>query len=139
MDELTDLLEGESRKGIFAFQRAFSALLNRVNDFQFWECAYALNWSCSDDGFHYFCTGWIGQGKNKFYWSIRYPRLIFFFAMREIMQPYEDLEYCARQAYENLSGREPPTGDFEFSETQEPILNESLAVVRHPALAFLAW
>ena len=138
-DELTALLEEERPADILAFQKAFTALLNRANDFRHWECAYALNWGCSDDTFHYFCTWWIGQGKNKFYWSVRFPRLLFFFAVREFMQPYEGLEYCAGQAYENLTGREMPVDDLVYSETRGQIFDENLAVIRHPGLAFLAW
>lgn len=139
IDELTALLEGETLADIVAFQRAFTALLNRANHFKYWECAYALNWGCSDDMFHYFCTWWIGQGKNKFYWSVRFPRLLFFFAIREFMQPYEGLEYCAGEAYENLAGREMPVDSLEYADTRGRIFNESLAIIRHPGLAFLAW
>jgi hypothetical protein len=139
IDELTDLLEGERLTDIIAFQRAFTALLNRANHFRYWECAYALNWGCSDDLFQYFCAWWIGQGKNKFYWSVNFPRLLFFFAARDSQQPYEGLEYCAGQAYENLTGREMPVEDLEYSDTEGQMFNENLAVIRHPALAFLAW
>lgn len=139
LDALTELLEGERLPDIIAFQRAFVALLNRANHFRYWECAYALNWGCSDDTFHYFCSWWIGQGKNKFYWTMRFPRLLYFFAVRESMQPYEGLEYCAGQAYENLTGREMPLDDIEYADTGGQIFNEGLAVIKHPALAFLAW
>ncbi|MGI9232238.1 MAG: DUF4240 domain-containing protein [Woeseiaceae bacterium] len=139
IDELTDLLEGERLDDLVAFQQAFIALQNRANHFRYWECAYALNWGCSDDLFHYFCTWWIGQGKNKFYWTIRYPRLLFFFAVRDSMQQYEGLEYCAGQAYENLTGRDMPADDFEYADTQGRIFSENSAIIKHPALAFLAW
>ncbi len=55
------------------------------------------------------------------------------------MQPYEGLEYCAGQAYENLTARELPVADFEYADTQGRIFNEDLAIIKHPALAFLAW
>lgn len=139
VDELTALLEGERPADIVAFQRAFTALINRANHFRYWESAYALNWGCSDDCFHYFCTWWIGQGKNKFYWSIRFPGLLFFFAVREFLQPYEGLEYCAGQAYESLTGREMPVEDLEYTDTRGSIFNDNLAIIKHPGLAFLAW
>jgi len=65
VEALTDLLEGERLTDIVAFQRTFVALHNCANHFKYWECAYALNWGCSDDGFDYFRTWWIAQGKNK--------------------------------------------------------------------------
>ena len=139
IDELTELLESERPSDIIAFQRAFTALMNRANDFRYWESAYALNWGCSDDLFHYFCSWWIGQGKNKFYWSIRWPRLLFFFAVRDFVQPYEGLEYCADQAYRNLTGRDMPTEDMIYSDTSGRMFNESLTVLKYPELALLAW
>ena len=139
LEELTNLLEGEKLADIIAFQQAFTALINRANHFKYWESAYALNWGCSDDLFHYFCTWWIGQGKNKFYWSTRFPALLFFFAVREFVQSYEGLEYCAGQAYENLTGRELPLDDVEYADTQGRIFNENLAVIKHPGLAYLGW
>lgn len=139
IEELTELLEGERLGDIVAFQRAFIALLNRANHFRYWESAYALNWGCSDDLFHYFCTWWIGQGKKKFYWSIRFPGLLFFFAVRHSVQPYEGLEYCAGEAYERLTRRELPLEDVEYTDTSGRIFSENFAVIKHPGLAFLAW
>ena len=55
------------------------------------------------------------------------------------MQQYDGLEYCAGQAYENLTGRDLPIEDIEYADTQGRIFNENLAVIKHPALAFLAW
>ena len=83
VEALTDLLEHRSLNDIIAFNNAFEALMNRANDFRYWEAAYALNWGCSDDLFDYFRSWWIGQGKNKFYWSVRFPRLLFFFVNSE--------------------------------------------------------
>jgi len=137
--ELTELLEERSLKQIVAFDKAFNALLSRADDFRYWEAAYALNWGCSDDSFIDFRAWWIGQGKNKFYWSIRFPRLLFFFAVREFFQQYEGLQYCAPEAYENLSGRDIPPHEIDFGETRGTIFNEELAVLKYPELAFLAW
>ena len=139
IDALRDLLEGERLADIVAFQKAFVALLNRANHFRYWEAAYALNWGCSDDLFHSFCTWWIGQGQNKFYWSLRFPSLLFFFAVRDMQQPYEGLEYSASEAYENLARNELPMDDISYSDTRGEIFNENLAVIKHPGLAFLAW
>ena len=139
IDELVDLLEGQRLEDIVAFERAFTALLNQANHFRYWEAAYALNWGCSDDLFRYFCTWWIGQGKNKFYWSIRFPRLLFFFAVKDILQQYEGLGYCASDAYKNLTGKEMPNEDIVYEDTRGEIFSESFAVARYPELAFLAW
>ena len=44
VEVLTDLLEHRSLNDIVAFNNAFEALMNRVDDFRYWEAAYALNW-----------------------------------------------------------------------------------------------
>jgi len=137
--ELTNLLEHKSLNDIIAFERAFAALTNRANEFRYWEAAYALNWGCSDDCFIDFTAWWIGQGKNKFYWSVRYPRLFFFFAVRDRFQSYEGLQYCAGEAYKNLNGRDIPTYENDFTDTRGPMFNESLALLKYPELALFAW
>lgn len=136
---LTDLLERKSLNDIIAFERAFTALMNQANDFRFWEAAYALNWGCSDDCFIDFCAWWIGQGKNKFYWSLRLPRSLFLFVVKEQFQQYEGLQYCASDAYKNLNGRDMPVSDIELAATQGKLFNEGLAFLKHPELALLAW
>lgn len=137
--ELTDLLEHKKLSEIIAFNKAFVALDNRANDFRYWEAAYALNGGCSDDLFIDFRAWWIGQGKNKFYWSVKFPRLLFFFAVRDMFQQYEGLQYCANNAYENLNGHELPSDDVGYEDTRGVIFNENLAVLKYPELALLAW
>ncbi len=144
MDALVDLLEHERLPDIIAFHKAFMALHERVNDFGYWERAYALNWGCSDDVFDYFRGWWIAQGRNKFYWSVRFPRLLFFFAVRESdRHPYEGFESCAIEAYENLTKRPMPSEPLpdieDYEGTRGKLFNEGLAFVKHPELAFLAW
>lgn len=139
VEELTDLLEHKSLNEIMAFDKAFAALTDRVNSFHYWEAAYALNWGCSDDCFIDFQAWWIGQGKNKFYWSVRFPRLLYFFAVRDLYQQYEGLQYCAADAYKNLNGRDIPPHNYEFSDTGGQLFNEKMAFLKYPELAFLAW
>jgi len=136
---LTGLLEQRNLSEIVAFDRAFGALMMRVDQFRYWEPVYALNWGCSDDCFVDFRAWWIGQGKNKFYWSVRFPRLLFFFAVRDSFEQYEGLQYCAAEAYQNLNGRDIPVVDIEYSGQADAIFDENLAFLKFPELAFLAW
>ncbi len=136
---LTDLLEHKSLTEIIAFDMAFAALTMRVEQFRYWEPVYALNWGCSDDCFIDFRAWWIGQGKNKFYWSVRFPRLLFFFAVRDAWEQYEGLQYCAAEAYRNLNGRDIPAADSEYSGLDDTIFKENLAFLKYPELALLAW
>lgn len=136
---LTGLLEHMSLSEIIAFDKAFVALMMRVEQFRYWEPVYALNWGCSDDCFVDFRAWWIGQGKNKFYWSVRFPRLLFFFAVRDSLEQYEGLQYCATEAYKNLNGRDIPVADIEYSGLDDAVFDENFAFLKYPELAFLAW
>jgi len=136
---LTELLEHESLNDIVAFDKAFVALMARVEQFRYWEPVYALNWGCSDDCFIDFRAWWIGQGKNKFYWSVRFPRLLYFFAVRDLFEEYEGLQYCAGEAYKNLNGRDIPAVDIENAGLDDAIFVENIAFLKYPELAFLAW
>ncbi|MGI9204949.1 MAG: DUF4240 domain-containing protein [Woeseiaceae bacterium] len=136
---LTELLEHKRLNEIISFNMAFEALMARVDRFRYWEPVYALNWGCSDDCFIDFRAWWIGQGKNKFYWSVRLPRLLYFFAVRDSVVEYEGLQYCAGDAYKNLNGREIPATDIEYPELDDTVFNENYACLKYPEMAFLAW
>ena len=139
VEALTELLKGHGLEDIIAFERAFVALDNRANDWRFWEAAYALNGGCSDDCFIDFRAWWIGHGKNKFYWSVRFPRLLFFFAVKDMLQPYEGLQYCARDAYRELAQKDMPDNVAELRDTAGKPFNEGLAMLKYPELVLLAW
>lgn len=114
-------------------------LLAKTYSYRLWEPAYALNGGCSDDGFEYFRTWLIGQGKNKFYWSVKYPRLLFFIALKELMQDYEGLAYCANEAYELKTGKDfTPHDDIRYDDPGK-IFKEGEAFARYPELALLPW
>lgn len=139
VEHLTELLEHKSLKKIVSFNLAFCSLMACVEKFRYWEPVYALNWGCSDDCFIDFRAWWIGQGKNKFYWSVRFPRLLYFFAVRDSLQEYEGLQYCAADAYKNLNGRDIPAADIEYAGLDDAVFNENYAILKYPELAFLAW
>jgi hypothetical protein len=54
-------------------------------NYRLWEAVYALNGGSSDDVFEYFRSWLISQGKNKFYWTLKFPRLLFFIGVKEIV------------------------------------------------------
>ena len=69
---------------IIRFDRTFTTLMANSYSYKLWEAAYALSGGCSDDAFEYFRSWLIGQGKNKFYWTIKYPRLLLLIGVKEL-------------------------------------------------------
>ena len=45
-------------------------------------------------------------GRNKFYWTNRYPRILFLVGVKEFIENYEGYAYCAYEAYQNRTGQE---------------------------------
>jgi hypothetical protein len=108
---LTDYLETLTSDEIIQFDRTFGVLMARSYSFRLREPVYSVNGGCSDDAFEYFRSWLIGQGKNKFYWTLKYPRLLFLVGVKELIERYEGLAYCAYDAYKNKTGQELPTRD----------------------------
>lgn len=138
-EELTRSLEKLTVEEIVQFDRTFSVLKAKTYSFRLWEAAYALNGGCSDDMFEYFRSWLIGQGKNKFYWSVKYPRFLFLIGVKEMIENYEGLEYCAYQAFLNKTGMEMPRIDDIQYVIAGKKFNENTAFFRYPELALLAW
>jgi hypothetical protein len=136
---LTAYLERLSKEEMIQFDRTCTALVAKSYSFKLWEAAFALNFGCSDDAFDYFRSWLVGQGKNKFYWTIRYPRLLLLIGVKELIENYEGLDYCANEAYKNKTGL-----DIEFkndipNSDGGKMFKESEAFLRYPELALLTW
>jgi hypothetical protein len=136
---LTEYLGRLSSQEIIEFDRTFSFLMARSYSFRLWEPAYSLNGGCSDDAFEYFRSWLIAQGKNKFYWTIKYPRLLFFVGVKELIENYEGIAYCAYDAYQQKTGLDiPQRQDIQYSDGGQ-MFKEGEAFLRYPELALLAW
>lgn len=136
---LTEHLSGLSGQEIIQFDRTFSFLMAKSYSFRLWEPAYALNGGCSDDAYEYFRSWLIAQGKNKFYWTIKYPRLLLFVGVKELIENYEGIAYCAYEAYQQKTGQDlPQTQDIQYADGGK-MFKEGEAFLRYPELALLAW
>lgn len=136
---LTDYLTKLTGQEIIQFNRTFEFLMAKTYSFRLWEPVYSLNGGCSDDCFEYFRSWLIGQGKNKFYWTIKYPRLLFLIGVKELIQNYEGLSYCALEAYENkIGGLLPQSDDIKYPDPGK-IFDNGTAFIKYPGLALLAW
>ncbi|HEY4785987.1 MAG TPA: DUF4240 domain-containing protein [Bacteroidales bacterium] len=136
---LTDTLRKLPEEEIIRFDRTLNALMSKSYNHRLWEAVYALNGGCSDDCFEYFRSWLIGQGRNKFYWTIKYPRLLFLIGVKEIIENYEGLAYCTFEAYQSKLGKELPGCNDISYEDGGKMFNESLSILRYPELVLLAW
>ncbi|NII28236.1 DUF4240 domain-containing protein [Pseudoflavitalea sp. X16] len=136
---LTEHLNNLSGEEIIQFDRTFSFLMAKSYSYKLWEPAYALNGGCSDDCFEYFRSWLIGQGKNTFYWTTKYPRVLFLVGVKELIENYEGIAYCAYEAYQYKTGQDlPERQDIQYSDGGE-VFKEGEAFLRYPELALLAW
>lgn len=136
---LTEYLGNLSPDEIVQFDKTFTLLMARSFSYKLWEPVYSLNGGCSDDAFEYFRSWLIAQGKNKFYWTIKYPRLLFLVGVKEMIENYEGFGYCAFNAYQSMTGRNlPEHQDIEYTQGGQ-IFKEGEAFFRYPELALLAW
>jgi hypothetical protein len=136
---LTEYLKGLSGQEIIQFDRTFSFLMAKSYSFRLWEPVYSLNGGCSDDAFEYFRSWLIAQGKNKFYWTIKYPRLLLFVGVKELIENYEGIAYSAYEAYQQKTGQDiPQRQDIQYADGGQ-MFKEGEAFLRYPELALLAW
>lgn len=136
---LTESLTLLQPEEIVQFQRMLWLLMAKSYSYKLWEAAYSLNGGCSDDMFEYFRSWLIAQGKNKFYWTLKYPRLLFLFGVKEMIQNYEGIVYCSHNAYENRTGNIIPDAfDIDYAEPGQ-VFKEGEAFLKYPELALLTW
>ena len=109
--ELTKL--GDSQ--ILKFDQIFHHLLDKSYSWNLWGAAYIIDGGCSDDTFDYFRSWLIGQGKTKFNNSIQNPEKLLDFMNPKTEYDWEGLEYCAVDAYEQLTGEEMPVSENHFT------------------------
>lgn len=136
---LTEQLFNLSKDEITQFHRTFYFLMAKSYSFNVWEAVYSLNGGSSDDGFEFFRSWLIAQGRNKFYWTIKYPRLLFLVGVKELVENYEGVAYCAYDAYLKKTGSEiPQINDIDYVDGGK-MFKEGEAFLRYPELALLAW
>lgn len=137
--QLTEILESFQTEEVIQFDRTFSTLMAKSYSFRLWEPAYALNGGCSDDGFEYFRSWLIAQGRNKFYWTLKFPRLLFLVGVKELVENYEGIAYSSYNAYQNKTGATiPARDDIEYADGGK-MFKETESFLRYPELALLAW
>lgn len=70
---------------------------------------------------------------------MKYPRLLFLVGVKELIENYEGIAYCAYEAYQKKTGQDlPQRHDIQYNEGGH-MFKEGEAFLRYPELALLAW
>jgi hypothetical protein len=105
-EHLVELLVKKKSREIVEFGRHFSDRLNQAYRWDLWGVAYLVNGGCSDDGFEYFRSWLISQGREYFEAALQDPQSAADKAVPGEGAECEDLLYAAGTAYEELTGDE---------------------------------
>ncbi|MER5728671.1 DUF4240 domain-containing protein [Streptomyces sp. NPDC002138] len=110
-DLLVERLTRHDPDSVLDFARHFESRYNRAYTWDLWGAAAILLNGASDDAFDFFRCWLIGQGREVFEGAVHDPdhlaELLDDFD-EEIDGDGEELGYAADEAYEQLTGAEPP-------------------------------
>ena len=110
------------------FDNTFTALLAATYTYKLWGAAYVINGGCSDDCFDYFRQYLIGNGKERFYQTIKDPETCASWMKSEEQgENWEGLQYSAMEAYKQKTGKDiPQTFHPKFELKGKPFDEENL-------------
>ena len=132
---LKEILLSLDAKEIEKFGNTFTALLAESYNSKLWGAAYVINGGCSDDCFNYFRQYLIGQGKEKFYKTLKDPESCAGWIKSEEEVEWEGLQYAAMEAYEQKTGKGiPKSYQPEFKLKGAPF-DEETVIEQYPRLA----
>jgi len=118
------------------FDHTFTALLAATYDFKLWGAAYVINGGCSDDCFHYFRQYLIGNGKERFYQTIKDPESCApWMKSEEQGEIWEGLQYSAMEAYKQKTGNDIPQTYQPKTELKGKPFDEETIIKEYPKLA----
>jgi hypothetical protein len=102
--ELQRLLEDLPAKEIIAFHNHLLKVMREAYRADLWDVIYIVDGGCSDDGFDYFRSWLVLQGKETFYCVLANPRLIANYARRGFALTDQSLGSAVLRAYEAKAG-----------------------------------
>lgn len=118
-EALVTRLERLPADEIVAFDQIFSTLHAEAFRWDLWGAAYVINGGCSDDGFFYFRSWLIGQGRSVYENALDDPETLADSDVEPEEAECEELGYAAARAYEAKTGTKLPTAD-RANDPQEP-------------------
>jgi hypothetical protein len=102
--ELQRLLEELPTKEIIAFHNHLLKVMREAYRADLWDVIYSVDGGCSNDGFHYFRSWLVLQGKESFYRVLANPRLIANYARKGFDLTDQSLDSAVLRAYEAKTG-----------------------------------
>ncbi len=103
------MLKKLSNQELVEFSIQISLLQERAYDWNLWAAAYIINGGCSDDGFVYFRTGLIFQGKEVFEAALADPESLVEIDLAPELIEYESFAYLPEYVFEE---KNPDRTDF---------------------------
>ncbi|MBS1662532.1 MAG: DUF4240 domain-containing protein [Bacteroidetes bacterium] len=118
-ETLAEILRKTSLKDIVLYFNRFNQLRGLAYQWPLWGAAYIIGGGCSDDGFEYFRTWLIAQGKERYYKALSNPDSLAEVDEEHIAEvEWEGIAYVANDVYQELTDEEVDA-DSEFIENQE--------------------
>jgi hypothetical protein len=101
---------------IISFDEIFFKKRHDAYRWYLWGVAYIINGGCSDDGFEYFRSWLIGQGKEAYERVLQDPEnIVDLFDEDDEELECEDLMGAAYYAYQDVVGQEMPSTKRDYS------------------------
>ncbi|KUN21250.1 hypothetical protein AQJ23_30420 [Streptomyces antibioticus] len=133
-EALTALLAARPKQQILEYQDHFDTLHDALYRWDVWAAAYLIGGGCSDDSFMDFRAGLIAQGRHWYERAVASPDALADhpdaiaaatdFQLRALF--YEDANYCAADAYEQITGdRDTFWDDWKQYEADHPPADSS--------------
>lgn len=110
-EALKDLLVAQGAEVTLAADAAYDQVVASAYGNRLWGAAYVIGGGCSDDGFDYFLGWLVAQGRAVFEAAVADPDSLADVVDEDTVAECEDMLAAAWDAYEELTGDEPPTGD----------------------------
>jgi hypothetical protein len=111
---VTGLLSAEPATGILEFRTELERRMAESYRWDLWAVAYVANGGASDDGFEYFRAWLIGRGRARYTAALQDPPSAVQGAAPLGMLECEDLLIAPYDAYEQVTGVEPPPSEVRY-------------------------
>ncbi|GIG41074.1 DUF4240 domain-containing protein [Cellulomonas phragmiteti] len=108
---LTDLLVERGPEVTLEADAAYDQVVAGAYGNRLWGAAYLIGGGCSDDGFDYFLGWLVAQGRAVLEAAVADPDSLADVVDADTEAESEDMLAAAWDAYERLTGEEPPTAE----------------------------
>jgi hypothetical protein len=119
IEKLNERLTALSAEELIEFERHLTTLSCESYSWDLWGAAYLINGGCSDDGFEYFRSWLIAQGRSTFESAVVDPDSLADLPDLGGDVELEELSYVAQRAYEDKTGKPLPDEVYQGVQRRE--------------------